>query len=244
MGEACVYSDPMKKDRLATQCKKTESGCMPGCKNTQACLAGKCVDALGTPPAAKPEGTGLYARLIRTSSGPVVVFHNNNTGAVKLAAGPDWKVATVDGGDGKKHVGDYLGAAAAADGTLHIAYGDRDGQLWYRAWKDGMGGKVEVIDNGVRDVGGVQDVHWVGAGVQLFLDGDQPVVVYQDQTANALDAARRGMSGWTRQGLSMTPDKSRGFYPQAVSSNGRFLILDVVYDRMADALSGIAFSPL
>jgi hypothetical protein len=244
MGEACVYSDPTKKDRLATQCKKTESGCMPGCKNTQACFAGKCVDALGTPPASKPEGTGLYARLIRSSSGPQVVFHNANTGAVKLAAAPDWKVVTVDGGDGKLRVGDYIGAAAAADGTVHIAYGHRDGQLLYRAWKDGTGSKVEVVDSGVRDVGGVQDVHFVGAGVQLFLDGDQPVVVYQDQTANSLDAARRGMSGWTRQGLSMTPDKSRGFYPQAVSHNGRFLIVDVVYDRMADALSGIAFSPL
>ena len=244
IGEACVYSDPMKKDRLATQCKKTASGCMPSCKNTQACVAGACVDALGTPPANKLEGTGLYARLIRTSSGPVVLFHNNSVGAVKLAAAPDWKVVTVDGGDGKTHVGDYIGAAAAADGTLHIAYGDKDGRLLYRAWKDGMGSAVEVVDNGVRVVGGVQDVHWVGAGVQLFIDGDQPVVVYQDQTANSLDAARRGMSGWTRQGLSMTPDKSRGFYPQAVSNNGRFLILDVVYDRNADALSGIAASPL
>ena len=244
MGEACVYIDPAKKDRLATQCKKNESGCMPGCKNTQACLAGKCVDALGTPPSGKSEGTGLYARLVRSSSGLVVVFHHANSGAVKLAAAPDWKVVTVDGGDGKVRVGDYIGAAPATDGTLHIAYGDRDGRVLYRAWKDGMGSKVEVVDSGLRDVGGVQDVHMVGAGVQLFLDGDQPVVVYQDQTANSLDAARRGMSGWTRQGLSMTPDKSRGFYPQAVSSNGRFLILDVVYDRMADALSGLAFSPL
>lgn len=244
MNEACVYIDPMKKDRAATQCKKIETGCMPGCKNTQACIAAKCVDALGTPPASKPEGTGLFTRLIRTPSGAVVVFHNATTGAVKMAAAPDWKVVTVDGGDGKVRVGDYIGAAVASDGTLHIAYGDKDGRLLYRAWKDGMGSKVEVADSGLRDVGGVQDVHLVGAGVQLFLDGDQPVVAYQDQTANSLEVARRGMTGWTHQTLSMTPDKSRGFYPQAVNNSGRFLIVDVVYDRMADALSGIAFSPL
>ncbi|HNN93863.1 MAG TPA: hypothetical protein PKI03_16385, partial [Pseudomonadota bacterium] len=244
MGEACVYIDPMKKDKVATQCKKIETGCMPGCKNTQACIASKCVDALGTPPAMKPEGTGLYTRLIRTPSGAVVVFHNNATGAVKMAAAPDWKVVTLDGGDGRVHVGDYIGAAVATDGTLHVAYGDKDGRLLYRAWKDGMGTKVEIADAGLRDVGGVQDVHLVGAGVQLFLDGDQPVVVYQDQTANSLEVARRGMTGWTHQTLSMTPDKSRGFYPQAVNNAGRFLIADVVYDRMADALSGIAFSPL
>ncbi len=244
MGEACVYIDPMKKDRTATQCKKIETGCMPGCKNTQACIASKCVDALGTPPSSKPEGTGLYTRLLRTPSGAVLVFHNAATGAVKLAAAPDWKVVTVDGGDGKVRVGDYIGAAVGSDGTLHIAYGDKDGRLLYRAWKDGMGSKVEVADSGIREVGGVQDVHLVGAGVQLFLDGDQPVVAYQDQTANSLEVARRGMTGWTHQTLSMTPDKSRGFYPQAVSNSGRFLIVDVVYDRMADALSGLAFSPL
>ena len=69
------------------------------------------------------------------------------------------------------------------------------------------------------------------------------MVVYQDQTANSLEVARRGMTGWTHQTLSMTPDKSRG-YPQAVNNAGRFLIADVVYDRMADALSASPFSPL
>ena len=176
-----------------------------------------------------------------SGSGASVVFHNTATGAVKVAVAPDWKVATVAGGDGKVHAGDFLGAAAAADGTLHIAYSDPDARLYYRAWKDGMGGKVEVIDDGQRDGG---DSHFVGAGVQVFLDGDQPVVAYQDQTATSLETARRGMTSWTHQSLSKPTDKSRGYYPQAVSKDGRWLIIDVVYDRMATALSGISFSSL
>ena len=162
MGEACVYIDPMKKDKVATQCKKIETGCMPGCKNTRPASLAKCVDALGTPPSMKPEGTGLYARLIRTPSGAVVVFHNNATGAVKMAAAPDWKVVTLDGGDGKVHVGDYIGAAVATDGTLHVAYGDKDGRLLYRAWKRRHGHQGRDRRQRSARRRGVQDVHLVG----------------------------------------------------------------------------------
>jgi hypothetical protein len=224
-------------------CKATASSCTPGCKAGLACLAGSCVDALGTPAAAEPEGTGLYARLLRGSD-TYLLFRDQVAGAVKVASGSDWKVSTLAGGDGKVDVGQGIGAAISSDGTVHVAYGDASHQVRYQTLKGGQAGPVQLIDDGARTIGTTPEEHWVGGGIVLFLDSDQPVVAYQDQTAGSLESARRGAMAWTHQTQSPGGSRSRGSYPQAVSKDGKWLLLDVVYDRAADALSTVGFSPL
>lgn len=244
MGEACVYVDPMKKDKYATVCKATVNTCAPACKSGTACVAAKCVDALGTPPAGEPEGTGLYARLVRNGAVNQVVFHTKQTGALKLASSPDWKVQVVDGGDGKVVAGKYIGAAPAMDGSLAVAYGDGTGRLLYRTVKGTMLGAVEVVDDGSRTVKMVAETHTVGAGVQLVFDGGKPVLVYQDQTAGSLETARKDAM-WTKKTLGVPAGSTnRGYYPQLVSNGSKWLALDVVYDRQATALTTVAASPL
>lgn len=239
---ACVYVDPMKKDRLNTVCKKVDKNCTPSCKMATACMAMKCVDALGTPPADLPEGTGLFARLVADKSGSQLLFYNRATGALKVASGTDWKVTVLQGGDGKTDAGRYIGAAIGSDGTVHVAFSSNEGKLYYTSYKGAvtMMPKAELIDDGVR----AGDSHSVGAGAVLFLDGDKPVIAYQDATSATLELARRDTMAWTKKTLAGAATVSRGYYPQAVSLAGKWWVLDVVYDRKADALTQIQFTGL
>jgi len=243
--EACVYADPLNKDRLATVCKLIDNDCTPGCKAGagQVCQAGRCVDALSAPPAAEPEGIGLYARLVSADETVYLVYHDAQSGTLNVASSGDWKVTTLDGGSGKIAAGKGIGAAATS-GMLHVAYGDADHRLLYRSLKGSMLGPIEVIDDGLRMAGATPEIHRVGGGVHLFVDADEPVVAYQDQTDGSLEVARRAATGWTHGTLAPGGSKSRGYYPQAVSKDGKWLLLDVVYDRSAEALSSTAFSPL
>ena len=244
-GEACVYIDPAKKDKLATVCKPVEKTCSPSCKSSQACLAAKCVDALGTPPANLPEGTGLFARLLADKSGAQLLFYNHTTGALKLASGADWKVTTLEGGDGMLDTGRYIGATLGTDGTLHMTFSNADSQLWYRSWKAGTMTKSELVDDGNRAVMMTTESHSVGAGAVIFLDAGLPAVAYQDSTAGTLELARRDAMGkWTHKTAAGAPGKSRGYFPQAIKWNEKWWLLDVVYDRAAPALSGIQFTAL
>lgn len=247
-GQACVAVGE-KKDPQPSVCKAVGSGCM-SCGMGQACVESKCQAVLTAPAAGIPEGTGLYARLLRRGGGDlVVVFHNRQTGALKYASGPELTVQPIDGGDGKVDVGQHLGAAISEDGTLHVAYVDavRD-RLLYRAIKDGPGsmpGALEVIDDGTRGSGAARESHAVGAGATLFIDGGAPRVAYQDQTANTLELATRGGNGWTLETKAGGGGKSRGYYPQAVQLDGKWVLLDVTYDRARETpLSAVEISPL
>ena len=244
--EACVYADPVQKDRLATACKPIEENCAKRCPGTQVCIAKECVEPLAAMPS-EPEGTGLYAKLVAAPdrSSLYLVFHDSSKGTLNVASGTDWKVTTLDGGDGKTAVGRGIGAAVAQDGTLHVAYGNSAQRLLYRKLSGGMLSEIEVIDDGMRNLGGLTENHFVGGGLHLFIDGTEPAVAYQDRTLGTLEVARRSGMGWAHGTLSPEDNQSHGYYPQAVMRDGRWLILDVVYTRTEDALfSSIAFSPL
>lgn len=239
--QACVYVDPMTKDRNNTVCKTIDKTCSPSCKANMACQAAKCVDALGAPPVGLPAGTGLFARLLRDKSGPQLVYYSRSSGALRLASGADWKAVTLAGGDGKSDLGRYIGAALGDDGTLHIAFSSADGRLFYQTAKAGVAKPPELVDDGSRTVAMSTEVHSVGAGAFLYLDGGKPVIAYQDSTAASLELARRDAM-WTHKTVAAGAGASRGFYPQAVQLGGKWWLLDVGYDRAADALSSVHFS--
>ncbi len=241
-GEACVYADPAVKDRQKTLCKKTESTCTPSCKSGLACVAAKCVDALGTPAADLPQGTGLFARLVQSQDSRFVVFYNRAAGALKMATGADWKVTTLDGGDGKVDTGRHVGATLASDGTLHVAYSDADGRLYYKTAKGMTIGKAEQVDDGNRTMP-TPDVHAVGAGATIVLQDSGPIIAYQDSTAGTLEIATKAMS-WSHKTVGAEPGLSRGYYPQLFKFGSKWWVSDVVYDRNADALTTLRFNEL
>jgi hypothetical protein len=240
-GKACVYGDA-KKDPSNTVCKTPEKTCTPSCKmNTQACIAAMCVDALGAPAANLPQGTGLFAHFVQNASGPQLLFYSRAAGALRLASGSDWKVTTLEGGDGMNDLGRYIGGALADDGTLHVAFSSADGQLYYRSVKAGVMSSRELVDDGSRTVAMSTEQHSVGAGAYLYLNSGKPVIAYQDSTATTLEEATRDTK-WSHKTVAPGSMGSRGFYPQAAQISGTWWLLDVVYDRAADALSSVHFS--
>lgn len=240
-GQACVYVDPVKKDKNATVCKTLDKTCSPSCKSNQACQAAKCVDALGAPAVGLGQGTGLFARLVSDKSGPQLLFYNRVAGALRLASGADWKVVTVAGGDSKSDLGRYIGAALGDDGTLHVAYSSADGRLYYQSLKAGVPKPAEVVDDGMRTVAMTAEMHSVGAGAVLYLDGGKPVIAYQDSTSSTLEVARRD-AAWTHKTVAGGMNTSRGFYPQAAQLGGAWWVLDVAYDRAGDAFTSVRFT--
>lgn len=240
-GQACVYIDPVTKDKNATVCKTLDKTCSPSCKSNMACQAAKCVDALGAPAVGLGVGTGLFARLVSDKSGPQLLFYNRTAGALRLASGADWKVVTVAGGDSKNDLGRYIGAALGDDGTLHIAYSSADGKLYYQSAKAGVPKPAEVVDDGMRTVAMTAEMHSVGAGAWLYLDGGKPVIAYQDSTSSTLELARRE-AAWTHKTVAGGMNTSRGFYPQAAQLGGAWWLLDVAYERAADAFTSVRFS--
>ena len=241
-GQACVYAEPAVKDRNKTVCKAVDPSCTPGCKSGLACIAAKCVDALGTPAADLPQGTGLFARLVQDQSGKYLVFYNRATGALKLASGADWKVTTIDGGDGKNDLGRHLGATLSSDGTLHVAYSSPEGRLFYKSVKGTTVSKAELVDDGSRTLPS-PDTHQVGAGATIIVDDSGPVIAYQDSTAGTLEIARKAMT-WSHKTVGAEPGLSRGYYPQVFKFDGKWWASDVVYDRNADALTTLRFTEL
>lgn len=241
-GEACVYADPTVKDRNKTVCKKLDPSCTPNCKSGLACIAAKCVDALGTPAADLPQGTGLFARLVQNQGSKFLLFYNRATGALKVASGTDWKVTTLDGGDGKTDMGRHIGATLAADGTLHVAYSDSDGRLYYRTVKGMTISKSELVDDGSRKLP-TPDIHQVGAGATIAIDDNGPVIAYQDSTAGTFELARKAMT-WSHKTIGAEPGLNRGYYPQMFKFDGKWWASDVVYDRNADALTTLRFTDL
>ena len=241
-GQACVYVDPVLKDKKNTVCKTVEKTCAPSCKSAQACLAAKCVDALPTPAVETPAGTGLYARLVSDKSGAAqLLYYDRNNGALRLTSGTDWKVVTLAGGDTKNDLGRYIGATIADDGTLHVAYSSADGRLFYLTVKAGKASAAELVDDGNRTVAMATEMHQVGAGAYLYLDGGKPVIAYQDSTSATLELARRD-AAWTHKTVASGATVSRGFYPQAAQLGGKWWLIDVVYDRAADALTALGFT--
>lgn len=244
VGKACTYADPTKKDAATLLCKATAPGCTPACAKGTACVAGACVDALDAGAADLPPGTGLFSRLVKGPAGMQVVYYNRVTGSLLTAAAPAWKVKTLDGGTG--NVGQHLSAVYGDDGTLHIAYQDAvHDRLLYRPVKtDGTLGPVETVDDGARGAGDSRELHSVGSHAALFVDSGTLRVAYQDQTAVSLELGSRG-TGWTHETRGPGGSQGRGFYNQAVQLAGKWIVLDVNYDRMRDSpLSAVSFTPL
>lgn len=237
-GSACVARDPMDPTKGST-CAATMSGC-PGCQKTQACIAGACVDVVQPPAFVDlPEGTGLFASLVRLPGGlRAIAYHDRTAGDCKLAsetAPGTFNVALVDGNSPTTDVGQFVTARAAPDGTVHLAYVDAVAdRLLYKAAKGGsVPAMPEVVDDGVRPEG----THAVGGGAALWEGGGAVKIAYQDQQLADLRIASRAGGAWShtaaRSGVT-----AYGFYPRLVSDGGKLYVVQMVVSRAAAAMSG------
>lgn len=149
-------------------------------------------DALGL-----PDGPGLFVELVVLEDGRRVLVHHDRAqralvAHVESSAGSEsFDEVLLDGG-GALDRGRWAAAVADDDGLIHVAYQDSIGhQVLYLTFDpDGSVSAPEVADDGTR---GGDRPHWVGAGIALWLDDDEPRIAYQDAvTADVAIATRDG----------------------------------------------------
>ena len=236
-GQACIQLDLKDKTKKSV-CKAIDANpCAKACSAGQACIAAACTPYLGPVGAPDlPEGTGLFATLLRLPTGRAVVYYDRELGDLKLAlegAPGSFTKSFIDGDDPLTDVGQFASPMVSADGTIHVAYVDAIGdRLLYKAVKGGMAGmSPEVIDDGMR----MDGIHPVGAGASLWTDGAAVRVVYQDQQTADLWQAARGGGGWGMPAPLHAGPAGYGFYPHLVSDGGNLYLTEFVYDRAAQA---------
>jgi len=196
-GEACLAAAALGD---AEVCVTPSTDCTAACSDTEACVAGACVAALPPPTASGlPDGTGLFASLVRLADGRFAIVHYDRARTalvllVETGANSSTFAETVLDDTGDR--GLWASAVVGADGTLHIAYQDaRADTVYYLAWRDGIPGAPELVDDGTRTG---DRTHPVGAGATIYLAADGgPAIAYQDgATADLVIARKRGPT-WT-----------------------------------------------
>ena len=193
-GQACAVdamvngvanTDPVKSHCVAVDL----APCSPVCSGGAVCLSGVCTTPLlASSDGALPEGTGLFAKLVRSASGQVAVAYYDHSGRRLRVAlqsqGGSFLPQTIDGDAGTDY-GQHVSAAYGADGTLHLAYVEANSsQLLYRSIDpSGAPSARATIDDGLR----LDGYHPVGASASLLVDGSKLSVLYQDQTTADLE---------------------------------------------------------
>ncbi|HTM19290.1 MAG TPA: hypothetical protein VL172_02245, partial [Kofleriaceae bacterium] len=176
-----------------------------------------------------PAGTGLFAGAARLPDGrPVIACYDRLAGDPLLAVrdGDGWAIDRLDAADADR--GQWISMAVTDDGTVYAVYQDAtDDRLLARTWTDGTLGALEVVDDGFRDG---DRPHSVGGGARLVIDGDTPVVLYQDGTSSDLLWSARGSDGWAGGDL-FTGDIGYGFFNAVARSGDRLWVATYAYDQ-------------
>ena len=175
----------------SASCQAVATGC-EGCTETQACVAGACAEVIETPEyQVLPAGPGFVSAGRKADGTPVIAYREDGT--LMLARQDNaWSPLIVDGDGDRGHFAHLL-----VDGeTFHLAHQDAaDYSLHYVSVVGDTVNDEEIVDDGFREGG----LHPVGASPQLFLDGGEIGVLYQDQADVALRIARRGPAGWRHE---------------------------------------------
>jgi hypothetical protein len=223
-------------------CAAEEDSC-GACGEGTGCVGGACVDILT---AARfidhPEGVGLHVSGGRLSTGvPVLAYHDRTFGLLRMAVGSDtgdasgW-TATILEGDAYTDIGLYSSLAVDPSDLLHITYTDavRDELLYLQADSTGAVLLREVVDPGIRPVGGPAEArHVVGLDSKVFIDaGGALRVIYQDgTTADLWNAIRNGDADWTLTPL-LEGGPGYGFFVDvAMDGDGTLWAAQYVYDQ-------------
>lgn len=213
-----------------TVCASKRDGQCSGCQSGELCVddgAGGAACRRETPYSlitGLPEGVGLFASLVLHNGIPTVAYYDRLHRLVRGAVG------NFDGGaalgsfaslpvvcDADDDVGQHVTMAASA-GTLHIVYQAGDGSmLMHYSGDDLFTGATEILDDGLRDGGGI---HLVGGHASIaFGSGGKMYVAYADQTDNDLVLAYESTSGWKR--TVVLSDGAYGSFARVAIANGR-----------------------
>lgn len=229
-------------------CAERDSSC-DACSAGHGCVAGACVEILVAPTYLDhPEGVGLYLGAGYLSTGvPVLAYHDRTFGVLRLAVGSDtgdasdWTTSLLEG-DEFTDIGLYSSLAVDGEDVLHLTYTDsmRDELIYAQADVTGAILLREVVDPGIRPVGGPAEAHHVvGLDSRVFFDAAGALrVLYQDgTTADLWMGQRGGPDDWTIAPV-FQGEVGTGFFPDvALDGDGTLWAAQYVYDRSAARLN-------
>ena len=198
-----------------------------------------------------PEGTGLFTTQARDQEGlPVVAWYDRSEGKLWMTRFTEAGFLSPEMIAGWGHPDPELNGDMGANVHLALDSNDephfcfQDGNTDSLRYVAPTLGRSEWVDDGVWiDTGGRgQSLHVVGEDCQLLFDNqDQPLLIYQDSTQQALLMRRRNQLGidgnitWSgrqslRVDLGVTP-RGYGFYASAVIIDDILWVGHLVYDR-------------
>jgi predicted NUDIX family NTP pyrophosphohydrolase len=219
--EVCTESNKVFSCKVPTadpdKCKPTACD-----KDTQVCVAGKCLTKVddSTPPL--PNGTGLFPSIATLQGGGVVVvYYVKDSGDLAIATenAGNFQVKTLKtAGD----VGQFPSVAVDASGLIHISYINNDtADVHYLQLDAQYNIKVdEVVDNG--NING-EDRQLADTSIAVAAGGDVRIV-YQDASVQAIKmAVRRGPKQWEAKNLASGDDSpykgAFGFFADQIIDN-------------------------
>ncbi len=243
-GGGCMSNQACVDLGAGPTCVAEAMGCMM-CESDEACVddagTATCETEIGTVPLdSLPEGTGLFADLVMTSTGTAMIaYYDSIDGDLKLAtqSGAGFSLQVLDGDDAMEptNVGAHASIAVSDDGAqMGVAYFDvsKDDLVYL----DLVSQERQVVDDGLMP----PDLNMVGADASLVFDSfGNPAIAYQDPTNIDLVYARRlgSPAMWSHEAMRGNaqggqPGTAAGFYAcQARRGDKTFVgAVDVSFD--------------
>jgi MYXO-CTERM domain-containing protein len=226
-------------------CATPTSDCDPACGSGDVCVAGACLTEDTNEILDLPGGVGMYANLLVTTDGRLVVVaydqvQRSLVAEVENGAGTGtYTEVVLDGGDAVGDRGEWASAVLDGSGTIHVAYQDALGdQLYYTTLAGNTVGTPELVDDGVRSG---DRTHTIGAGATMYFQAGTPTIAYQDGTSSDLVMASKGASGWSHTDLATGPLLD-GFHI-AAPPDGGWLVWDSI-DKDKTPVSGLVIQAM
>ncbi len=257
-GSACI-TRPMVGGKVNTNpayssCVAVDlAPCASACTDGFACIKSVCTNIVAAPKGGDlPQGTGLYAELIRGPASQIALaYYSRTDGQLRVAqqgAAGKFLAATIDGGTtgggttgggtAGTNTGAFVSGAYSTDGALNLAYTDSvASHLVFRSVTSaGVASTVASIDDGKRTDG----IHPVGASASLRTVDGGLLVLYQDQATSELELARYD-GGWTHSTLRGGDSEGSGFSSHLLVDGATRVYSSWTFDRAIAPLGKMVF---
>jgi hypothetical protein len=156
-------------------------------------------------------GAALVPRLVLVGGTPHVAFHDGSDGSLRLAypSGASWNVELLAAGDDGA-MGAWLAAAAADDGTVHVAFrSEEDDNVGHIEGRPGNWQASQPLPRGEDR----------GRGLSLALDlAGNPWIAYRNETTAALEVVHRSSGTWILE--TVDSQGNTGFHPSIAADLG------------------------
>ncbi len=156
-------------------------------------------------------GAALVPRLVLVGRTPHIAFHDGSDGSLRLAypSGASWNIELLAAGEDGA-MGTWLAAAAADDGTVHVAFrSEADDNVGHIEGRPGHWQASQPLPRGEDR----------GRGLSLALDlAGNPWIAYRNETTAALEVVHRSSGTWVLE--TVDSQGNTGLHPSIAADLG------------------------